>query len=500
MKSRALLLAVSGAAAVVLVAVVVWLLRARGAETQTVRVSIWRAASPDQNEQDFAPNLERQLATVPRMTSQHLEITRLGVTARCTFEPKSEAERAENLAAVAEAYQDLYATVSEAPPEAPAIWIFSAKDLTKPLAAVGGVDVETCGDPKRTRLSVAIDTDKLKALLGGDIVELESAIGGPALGPLTGAADVAPEEVGNRVVRGDIRVKDVATVTRVPLPSRCQAYLHDGESLFAHRVSPRPGLTPDARAKIDGIARDAEATIVHEDEVIEARYAVDPNVSAEARRRTAADYAIRGKLTYGLDVVGARISFDGTGSLVVRKPASVAKLKGLVEETPDVAWSGVAGAHRLEITIRGDDRQALGKRAREVQQRVSTLDGVGASLTPAAEAVSTIVYDVDAKEAEARGIDVKALKLVASTLGKNAPATAGIFIEPRPLGQLYVQGAPLSAYVHMRQEPQPLRLFRADRRPARELVFEVENMGVEARVRQALGDSADVSVRTVPAF
>lgn len=500
LSSRPFLLALA-AAGVLAVIAGVWVLRGRGgAKRQTIRVSLRHAALPDKNEQDIALPLESQLATVPRLTSQHIEITRLGVTADCSFEPGSAREREENLAAVVNAYTERLATVSEVPPEAAAIWIFSPKELTKELKAIGNVSVETCGEPQPERVRVAIDTDQLKTLLGGDIVELELAIGADTLHRLTRWEEVHPEEVADRTVHGDIRVKDVATVTREPRPNRCNGYLSDGRPSIAHAVTPLPGLTPDARARIDALARDAGATIVRDSDAVEARFTVDPNASFDARRRVAADYALRGKVVQGLDVVGSRVSFDGAGSLVLRRPASAERLKALIKETPDVAWGGIRGGHRLEVTIKGDDRKALEKRAKEVRERLSAVDGVGAPLTLTANTLLTFVYDVDTRAAEADGISVPALQLIASTMQGDGPAEAAVFIEPRPLDELYVRGAPLSSYVHVRQRPVTMRLFRADQRPAVELAFETEDAAAPARARQALGDSADVSLRVLPAF
>jgi multidrug efflux pump subunit AcrB len=380
--------------------------------------------------------------------------------------------------------------VTAAPPEGPAIWIFGSNDLSRDLRAVGHVNVETCGEPQPSRVRVAIDTDRLQAMTGGDIVEFELAV--------EGGTD--PDEVGNRMLHDAIRVKDVATVTREPRPSRCYAYLHDGKPTIAHVVSPLPGFDGDARAKIDAIAREAAATIVHDDESIEARFSVDPNSSFEARRRVAADYALRGKMARGLDVVGASMSFDGTGSLLIRKPASVDTIKGLIKETYGVAWGGIRGAHRLELTIEADDRAALEKRAKEVKQRVSTLEGVGTPVTSSVGGMDIFVYDVDTAAAEKNGISVPALQRIASTLQGDFDDEAPVFIEPRPLDKLFVRGAPLSAYVHPRSRVVPVRLFRANRKPSVELAFETDDKNAAARARQALGDSADVSVRVVPAF
>jgi hypothetical protein len=152
------------------------------------------------------------------------------------------------------------------------------------------------------------------------------------------------------------------------------------------------------------------------------------------------------------------------------------------------------------LTIEADDRSSLEKRAKEVKQRISTLDGVGAPLTRSVGAVDTLVYDVDTAAAEAQGISVPALQRIASTLRGDFDDEAAVFIEPRPLDKLFVKGAPLSAYVHQRSRAVPVRLFRADRKPSLELAFETEDTNAAARARQALGDSADVVVRVVPAF
>jgi hypothetical protein len=110
------------------------------------------------------------------------------------------------------------------------------------------------------------------------------------------------------------------------------------------------------------------------------------------------------------------------------------------------------------------------------------------------------VYDVDTAAAEKNGISVPALQRIASTLQGDFDDEAPVFIEPRPLDKLFVRGAPLSAYVHPRSRVVPVRLFRANRKPSVELAFETDDKNAAARARQALGDSADVSVRVVPAF
>lgn len=493
---RLTIAAMAGVAVVALIAVV-WALfgRARGTG-QTIRVSVRHPALPEKNEQDIALGLEKALASVPDLETQRLEITRLGVTAECSFRSASP----RHLEAVSNAYTDHFAVATEAPPAEPAIWIFSPKDLTKELRAVGHVSIETCGEPQPNRVRVAIDTDKLQMLAGGDIVALELAIGPETMMRPRPGKEPDPEEIGARVLHDDVHVRDVAVVTREPRPSRCYAYVNDGKPAIAHIVSPLPGLTADARAKIDALAKEAQATVVHESDSLEARFAVDPSSSFEARKRIAADYALRGKVAGGLDVVGSRMSFDGTGSIVVRRPATAEKLKGLIKETYGVAWGGIRGEHRLEVTIKGDDRKALEKRAKEVQQRVSTLEGVGTPLTLSTAAIIGFVYDVDEKAAEEKGISVPALKLIASGLQGDINDDAAVFIEPRPLDKLFVRGAPLSAYVHMRQRPVTVRLFRTDQKPSIELAFETDDKEVVSRVRQALADSADVSARVLPAF
>jgi hypothetical protein len=372
--------------------------------------------------------------------------------------------------------------------------------LSHQLRVVPNVSVEVCGgEPTEDRVRVKVDPQRLKAT-GADVVEVELAIG---LDTMTRAGGEAPDpaELGKRPVHGDVRLGDVATSTLEKRPLACSAFLSDGKTTFAHVVHPLPGLTSDARARLDAIARDAQATIVHEDDGIEVQFVLGPTATYASQRRTAADYAVRGKVAGGLDVVGARVFLDGSGAVVVRKPAKIDSLRALIAENAGVAWGGIRGAHRLQVTLTGDDRKALEKRAREVAKRVGTVDGVGVPVMLAANEATRVVYDVDDKDAELRNVPPAALHVIADSLQGDGPVDAPVVLEAEPLEQLMIAGgAPLSAYIHEHDRVVPIRLLRVDGKPAVELAWETSDPGVDARVRQALGDSADVSVRVLPPF
>ena len=237
------------------------------------------------------------------------------------------------------------------------------------------------------------------------------------------------------------------TVTREPRPNRCSGYLRRRKALPIALHAVTPGHTPVAatRGSTRSRATPAGAAIVRDSDAVEgAGHGRQCQLRRSPARRH--PYALRGRKVVRGSTWSLLVSFDGAGSLILQTRERRAA-ETLIKETPDVAWGGIRGAHRLRgVTIRAMIARRS-KRAKGARAPLPVDDGVGAPLT-----LTIIPAHVRLRRRRGRPKRT-ASRCRTPASSPRAPCGAmvrrngGVHRTATARQAFYVRGAPLSHYV-----------------------------------------------------